>query len=69
VEIGERAIVGAGSVVTKNVPAGMIVAGKPGANNQNNRILNRMPLSCQETSGAVVASGSFCERIAAEVKS
>ena len=29
VEIGEGAIVGAGSVVTKDVPAGMIVAGNP----------------------------------------
>ena len=29
VEIGERAIVGAGSVVTADVPAGMIAAGNP----------------------------------------
>jgi acetyltransferase-like isoleucine patch superfamily enzyme len=29
VTIGERAIVGAGSVVTRDVPAGMIVAGNP----------------------------------------
>ena len=29
IEIGENAIVGAGSVVTKNVPAGTIVAGNP----------------------------------------
>jgi acetyltransferase-like isoleucine patch superfamily enzyme len=29
VEIGERAIVGAGSVVTRNVPAGAIVVGNP----------------------------------------
>ena len=29
IEIGEGAIVGAGSVVTKDVPAGMIVAGNP----------------------------------------
>jgi UDP-2-acetamido-3-amino-2,3-dideoxy-glucuronate N-acetyltransferase len=29
VEIGERAIVGAGAVVTKNVPAGATVAGNP----------------------------------------
>jgi acetyltransferase-like isoleucine patch superfamily enzyme len=29
IEIGERAIVGAGSVVTKNVPAGATVAGNP----------------------------------------
>lgn len=29
VEVGERSLVGAGSVVTKNVPAGMIVAGNP----------------------------------------
>lgn len=29
VTIGERAIVGAGSVVTRNVPAGAIVAGNP----------------------------------------
>jgi acetyltransferase-like isoleucine patch superfamily enzyme len=29
VEIGEKAIVGAGSVVTKNVPANTIVAGNP----------------------------------------
>ncbi len=29
IEIGEGAIVGAGSVVTKNVPAGMVVAGNP----------------------------------------
>ncbi len=29
IEIGEGAIVGAGSVVTKNVPAGQIVAGNP----------------------------------------
>lgn len=28
-EIGERAIVGAGAVVTKNVPAGSVVAGNP----------------------------------------
>lgn len=29
IEIGERAIVGAGSVVTRNVPPGSIVAGNP----------------------------------------
>ncbi|MEN9347533.1 MAG: hypothetical protein RLZZ77_1044 [Bacteroidota bacterium] len=29
ITVGENAIVGAGSVVTKNVPAGMIVAGNP----------------------------------------
>ena len=29
VTVGERAIVGAGSVVTKDVPAGAIVAGNP----------------------------------------
>jgi UDP-2-acetamido-3-amino-2,3-dideoxy-glucuronate N-acetyltransferase len=29
VEIGERAIVGAGSVVTRNVPPGAIVVGNP----------------------------------------
>ena len=29
VTVGENAIIGAGSVVTKNVPAGMIVAGNP----------------------------------------
>lgn len=29
ITIGERAIVGAGAVVTKDVPAGMIVAGNP----------------------------------------
>ena len=29
VEIGERAVVGAGAVVTKDVPAGAIVAGNP----------------------------------------
>jgi len=29
VEIGERAIIGAGAVVTKNVPAGTVVAGNP----------------------------------------
>ena len=29
IEIGERALVGAGSVVTENVPAGMVVAGNP----------------------------------------
>jgi acetyltransferase-like isoleucine patch superfamily enzyme len=29
IEIGEGAIVGAGSVVTKDVPAGMIVVGNP----------------------------------------
>jgi UDP-2-acetamido-3-amino-2,3-dideoxy-glucuronate N-acetyltransferase len=29
VEVGENAIIGAGSVVTKNVPAGTIVAGNP----------------------------------------
>ena len=28
-EIGERAVVGAGAVVTKNVPAGAVVAGNP----------------------------------------
>jgi acetyltransferase-like isoleucine patch superfamily enzyme len=29
VEVGERAVVGAGAVVTKNVPAGAVVAGNP----------------------------------------
>src|SRR5260370_23456244 len=29
ITIGERAIVGAGSVVTKNVPAGAVIAGNP----------------------------------------
>lgn len=37
VTIGERAIVGAGSVVTRDVPADMIVAGNPA------RILRRIP--------------------------
>jgi len=36
VTIGVRAIVGAGSVVTKNVPDGAVVAGNPA------RILRRM---------------------------
>jgi len=37
VVIGERAIVGAGSVVTRNVPAGAIVAGNPA------RVLREVP--------------------------
>jgi acetyltransferase-like isoleucine patch superfamily enzyme len=37
VEIGENAIVGAGSVVTKNVPPGTIVAGNPA------RVLRTVP--------------------------
>ena len=39
VAIGERAIVGAGSVVTKDVPAGAIVAGNPA------RVLRQVPKS------------------------
>jgi acetyltransferase-like isoleucine patch superfamily enzyme len=31
IEIGENALIGAGSVVTKNVPANMVVAGNPAA--------------------------------------
>jgi acetyltransferase-like isoleucine patch superfamily enzyme len=37
VTVGEHAIVGAGSVVTKDVPAGMTVAGNPA------RVLRRAP--------------------------
>ena len=37
ITIGERAVVGAGSVVTKDVPAGVIVAGNPA------RILKTLP--------------------------
>jgi maltose O-acetyltransferase len=29
VTIGERSVIGAGSVVTKNIPAGVIAAGNP----------------------------------------
>ena len=36
-EIGERALVGAGSVVTKSVPAGAVVAGNPA------RVIRREP--------------------------
>jgi acetyltransferase-like isoleucine patch superfamily enzyme len=43
VVIGERAIVGAGSVVTRNVPAGAIVAGNPA------RVLREVPT---ETGGS-----------------
>jgi len=41
VTIGERAIVGAGSVVTKDVPDDMIVAGNPA------RILRRIPMESE----------------------
>jgi UDP-2-acetamido-3-amino-2,3-dideoxy-glucuronate N-acetyltransferase len=37
ITIGERAVVGAGSVVTKDVPAGVVVAGNPA------RILKTLP--------------------------
>jgi acetyltransferase-like isoleucine patch superfamily enzyme len=40
VTIGEKAIVGAGAVVTKDVPPGMIVAGVPA------RVLRPVPKSC-----------------------
>jgi acetyltransferase-like isoleucine patch superfamily enzyme len=45
-EIGERAIVGAGSVVTRNVPARAIVAGNPA------RVLRMLPDDDQEEAAA-----------------
>jgi acetyltransferase-like isoleucine patch superfamily enzyme len=47
ITIGESAIVGAGSVVTRDVPAGTIVAGNPA------RVIRRVPGQPQKT-GAVV---------------
>ena len=49
VTIGERAIVGAGSVVTHDVPAGAIVAGNPA------RVLRSIP----DSEGAHMSSGTF----------
>jgi acetyltransferase-like isoleucine patch superfamily enzyme len=43
VEIGEHAIVGAGSVVTKNVPAHAIVAGNPA------RVIRRLATASKES--------------------
>ena len=41
ITIGERAVIGAGSVVLKDVPAGAVVAGNPA------RILRRLPASAK----------------------
>lgn len=48
--IGENAIVGAGSVVTKNVPANMIVAGNPA------RVLRTVPTHGMEESALAAAA-------------
>lgn len=42
IEVGERALVGAGSVVTKNVPAGAVVVGNPA------RVIGRVNALAQE---------------------
>ena len=42
VTIGEDAVVGAGSVVTKDVPAGTVVVGSPA------RVVSEVPRSCDE---------------------
>lgn len=39
-EIGENAMVGAGSVVTKNIPAGEVWAGNPSKQLNNSKIMN-----------------------------
>jgi acetyltransferase-like isoleucine patch superfamily enzyme len=46
VTVGERAMVGAGSVVTKDVPAGAVVVGNPA------RVLRRSPLKVAAAVGA-----------------
>jgi len=48
VTIGENALVGAGSVVTKDVPAGAIVAGNPA------RVLRAAAYSAKDRKGAIV---------------
>ena len=40
IEIGENAMVGAGSVVTKNIPAGKVWAGNPAKQLLNSKIMN-----------------------------
>jgi UDP-2-acetamido-3-amino-2,3-dideoxy-glucuronate N-acetyltransferase len=50
--IGERAIVGAGSVVTKDVPAGAIVAGNPA------RVLRQVSRSAPSASSAALRPDS-----------
>jgi acetyltransferase-like isoleucine patch superfamily enzyme len=47
ITIGERAIVGAGSVVTKDVPAGAVVAGNPA------RVIRRISGQRQAAAAAV----------------
>jgi acetyltransferase-like isoleucine patch superfamily enzyme len=51
ITIGERAIVGAGSVVTKDVPPGAVVAGNPA------RVIRR--LSGQRPAAAAAVEGAF----------
>ena len=46
ITIGENAVVGAGSVVTKDVPAGMVVAGNPA------RVIRSLPVENSSATGA-----------------
>ena len=41
IEIGENAMVGAGSVFTKNIPSGEVWAGNPAKQLNNSKIMNK----------------------------
>ncbi|WP_432104166.1 acyltransferase [Streptomyces sp. bgisy091] len=62
VAVGERSVVAAGAVVTKNVPAGTIVGGNP-AKVLRHRVPERAPARSTGTDDLVSVIGGFAEQV------